>query len=89
MCSAILNCRWEGIGNEVALTHLWVLFLYAERLLNVKIGFIVTFLQVPDCELPETKINCVKEDCIRSFSGVLPQSNLSYWKLTEVGPVEP
>jgi len=62
----------------VALTHLWVLFLYAERLLNVQIGFIVTFLQVPDWELQETKMNCVKEDHIRSFSGVLPESNLSY-----------
>lgn len=44
----------------MALTQLWVLFLYVERLLNVQIRFIVTFLQIPDLELPETKINCVK-----------------------------
>ena len=62
----------------MALTHLWVLFLCVERLLIVQIRFSVTFLQIPDLELPETKINCVKEDCIRSFSGLLPQSNLSY-----------
>jgi hypothetical protein len=62
----------------VDLTHLWVLFLYVERLVNVQTRFIVTLLQIPDLELPETKVICVKEDCIRSISGRLPQSNLLY-----------